>query len=545
MMLRNLRPLRTRHSGWLAIGLIAMLAGCAGQDAPKPDDAQLTPVRGGTLVVGVNSDPGTLNPVLRSTSLAGSILGVLNRGLVRMNTRFEFEPVIAKRLQWSEDSLRLTFHLRSDVKWSDGAPFVARDVLATYRLFTDERVPTPRRSDFDAIVRVEAPDDTTVVFEFVERGHENLFATAFQVLPAHVIEPLDPAEIQSWEINRQPVSCGPYQLVEWASNDRIVLEPNPFYEGEPPYLDRIVFKVVPEESARLLQLEIGEIDFLESVPSKEIERLRGNPDVVLHQLGPRNLGYLVYNLQRPMLADARVRNAISHAIDRRAFIDGLLFGYGLRLAHAVTPLMSWAYDATLPPHDRDLESARALLEAAGWTDTDGDGIVDRDGQALRIEVKTRTGDPVRENGVLVLKSNLRAVGIDIVPRMLELSTALEQVRSGDFDVYMGQMSARLSPDLTYTFGTGGGFNYGQYSNSRVDSLLAEARQTVDRDRASQLYREVQAIVYADQPMTMLYAADPPAGARVEVKGATPNFLSPFEDIHRWWKQPSAEGPRRP
>lgn len=522
----------------LLVLLLSTAVACGRNEAQTQDGAALEPVRGGTLTVGVDSDPGTLNPVLRSTSLAGSILGVVNYGLIRMNTQFDFEPAVARRWMWSEDGLRLTFHLRDDVKWNDGAPFVAGDVVATYRLFTDERVPTPRRSDFEAIRRVEAVDDTTVVFEFGERGHENLFAAAFQVLPAHVIEPLDPAEIQSWEINRRPVGCGPYQVVEWASNDRIVLERNPHYWREPAYLDRIVFKVVPEESARLLQLKIGELDFIDSVPSKEVERLRENPDVVLYQLGPRNLGYLVYNLRRPILADVRVRNAISFAIDRRAFIDGLLFGYGQRLAHAVTPLMSWAYDGSLPPHDRDLERSRALLAEAGWEDADGDGILDRDGVPLQIEVKTRTGDPVRENGVLVLKSNLRAVGIDVVPRMLELSTALEQVRAGDFDVYMGQMSARLSPDLTYTFGTGGGFNYGGYSDARVDSLLAAALHTIDRNEAAQLYREVQAIVYADQPMTMLYATDPPAGARVEVKNATPNFLSPYDEIHRWWKQPS-------
>lgn len=539
-LLRGLRP-----GPVLGLVLLASLAGCGRDDAaPASGDASV-PVRGGTLVVGVDSDPGTLNPVLRSTSLAGSILGVVNRGLVRMNARFEFELVIAHRLEWSDDGLQLTFHLRSDVKWSDGAPFVARDIEATYELFTDDRVPTPRRSDFAPIASVEAIDDTTVVFAFTERGHENLFATAFQILPAHVIDTLDPAEIQSWEINRRPIGCGPYQVVEWASNDRIVLERNPHYWLEPGHLDRIVFKVIPEESARLLQLEIGEIDFLDSVPSKEIERLRAKPEVVLHQLGPRNLGYLVHNLQRPLLADARVRNAISYAIDRRAFIDGLLFGYGERLAHAVTPLMGWAYDASLPPHDRDLDRARELLADAGWEDTDGDGIVDRDGVPLRLEVKTRTGDPVRENGVLVLKSNLRAVGIDVVPRMLELSTALEQVRAGDFDIYMGQMAARLSPDLTYTFGTDGGFNYGKYSDARVDSLLLLARQTVDRGQASPLYRQVQAIVYAAQPMTMLYATDPPAGVRVEVKNATPSFLSPYDDIHRWWKQPAAKPARRP
>lgn len=522
---------------FLACALLVTSAGCEHREKPAGDD-DIVPVRGGTLVVGVDSDPKTLNPVLRSTSLAGSILGVINHGLIRMDTDFEFRPVVARRWNWDESGLVLTFHLRDDVRWSDGERLGARDVATTFALYVDERVPTPRRADFENIESVQAVDDTTVVFRFHQRGHENLFAAAFQILPAHVIAPLDPAQIESWPINREPIGCGPYRVIEWASNDRIVLERNPNYWAEPGYLDRIVFKVVPEEPARMLQLKIGEIDFVESVPTKEVEQLKTNPEIVLHRMGPRTLGYLVYNLERPALADARVRNAISLAIDRRAFVDGLLFGYGQRVAHAITPLIAWAYEDALEPHDRDLGRARDLLAAAGWRDTDGDGFVDRDGQTLRLEFKTRTGDPVRENGVLVLKSNLRSVGIDVVPRLFELGTVLEQVRAGDFDVYMGQMSARLSPDLTYTFGTGGGFNYGKFSDARVDSLIALAREATERPLAADYWKQVQRIVYDQQPMTMLYASDPLAGSRVEVRNATPSFLSPYDHIQRWWKQPA-------
>jgi peptide/nickel transport system substrate-binding protein len=279
---------------------------------------------------------------------------------------------------------------------------------------------------------------------------------------------------------------------------------------------------------------------VESVPQKDIERLRDNPDIRLVDMGPRFMGYLVYNLDRPGLDDARVRNAISFAIDRRAFVDGLLFGYGRTIANPITPIVAWAYNDGLEPHERDVDRSRRLLAEAGWTDTDGDGVVDKDGVPLRLEFKTRTGDPVRENGVLVIQSNLRDVGIDVRPRMMELSTALGQVRAGDFDVYMGQVSGRLSPDLTNSFGTGGGYNWGGYSNARVDSLMAEARTTFSRDSAARLWREVQEIIYEEQPMTMLYAKSPLAGIRVEIRDARPNFLTPYEGLERWWRMPEGE-----
>ena len=515
--------------------IAAALVGCGnGNGEPAPiDDGEV--VRGGTLTVGVDSDPGTLNPVLRTTALAGSIYGILNDGLIEMKPSLEFVPSLARRWIFSEDGLTLTFHLRDDVKWSDGEAFSSEDVVATYELFVDPDVPTPRRSNFEDIETVSAPDDTTVVFTFRRRSQESLLRAAFPLMPAHVIEARDPARIQTWDVNRAPVTNGAYRLASWASNDRIVLERNPHFHDEPAYLETIVFRVVPEEATRLLQLEIGEIDMIESVPQKDLERLRDDPDVRLELVGPRFLGYLLYNLENPLLADARVRNAISFAIDRRAFVEGLLFGYGRTIATPMTPIVSWAYNDDLEPHTRDLERSRQLLEAAGFADTDDDGIVERDGEPLRFTIKTRTGDPVRENGALILRNNLSEVGIDARIRMLELSTVLGQVSEGDFDVYMGQVAAPISPDLSSSFASDGGFNWGSYSNPAVDALIARARGTTDRDEAAALWKQVQEILYRDQPQTMLYAKDPPVGLRVEVRNATPNFLTPYEDIHRWWK----------
>jgi peptide/nickel transport system substrate-binding protein len=521
----------------LGLGLTA--CGQGSRD-PAPEPANIDPVSGGTLTVAVDSDPGTLNPVLRTTALAGSILGEIGEGLIEMNEQLDFEPGLAKRWIWSEDGKQLSYHLRTDYRWSDGEPFSAADVVATYELFTDDEVPTPWRSNFAQIESVSAPNDTTVVFRFLERSLENLFNSAFSILPAHIIDSLDPARIEQWPINRMPVCLGPYRVAKWSANDRLILERNPAYSGTEPRLERIVFKVVPEEATRLLQLEIGEADMIESVPQKDISRLRNNPEIRLVDMGPRYMGYLVYNLKRRGLDDARVRNAISYAIDRRAFVDGLLFGYGQAIANPITPIVGWAYNDALTPHQRDPERARALLAEAGWVDTDGDGLVDRDGEPLRLEFKTRTGDPVRENGVLVIQSNLRDVGIDVRPRMMELSTVLGQVQDGDFDVYMGQVSGRLSPDLSNTFSTGGGYNWGGYSNARVDSLMAEARTAFSRDTAARLWREVQEILYEEQPQTMLYAKSPLVGLRRNIRDATPNFLTPYENLALWWRLPEGE-----
>lgn len=530
----------------MALGLIAAVAlsACSDRNDDPPPNADGPVVHGGTLTIAVDSDPDNLNPVLRTTAIAGSIYGILTDGLITMNEDLEFDPDLAKRWIVSEDGMTVTYHMRTGVKWSDGEPCTSRDVVATYALYANPEVASPRHSDFSDIESVEAPDDTTVVFRFAQKSDEALLVSgSFSLLPAHVVEDLDPATIRTWDVNRAPLANGPYQLVSWATNDRIVLERNPHYYGEPAYLERLVFRVVPEEATRLLQLEIGEADMIESVPQKDLERLTKDPEINLQLVGPRFLGYLLYNLENPVLSDARVRNAISYSIDRRAFVDGLLFGYGRKIANPMTPIVAWAYHDGLEPHDRDVPRARQLLEDAGYEDTDGDGIVEKDGEPLRFTIKTRTGDPVRENGALILRNNLREIGIDARTRMLELTTVLDQVDSGDFDVYMGQSSARLSPDLSPSFSTDGGWNWGHYSNPAVDALIERARATTERDAAAELWRQVQEILYRDQPMTMLYAKDPPVGLRVEVRNATPNFLGPYENIHRWWKVDGDAGAR--
>lgn len=508
------------------------------EGSAPPGDPDLEPVRGGRITIAVNSDPGTLNPMIRTKFLAGSILGVINDGLAEMDENLQFHPNLAKHWTWSADGLSLTYHLKTEPRWSDGEPFTARDVVVSYELYVHPDVPNPRSSNFDDVESVTAVDDSTVVFRFTKRSPEMIFNTAFTMLPAHAVEGLDPARIQEWEINRDPISVGAYRLAEWIPNERVVLERNPHYYGEPAYLDEVVFKIIPEESVRMLQLAIGEVDLVSELPPQDAERLSGNDEVRVYELGPRYLGYLVYDLDHPALGDARVRNAISFAIDRTSIIDGIMLGFGEKIASPITPLIGWAYHDGLEPHARDLDRAARLLDAAGWRDSDGDGIRDRDGTPLSFVIKTRTGDPVRENGVLVIRSNLRDVGIDVTPRMLELSTVLQQVGQGDFDAYLGQVSARLSPDLSATFSTGGGFNYGGYSNATVDSLIQAGRTELDRDRAAAIWRQVQEILYEEQPQSMIYAKYPLVGIRSEIRDATPTFLSVYEDIDRWWRLPT-------
>jgi peptide/nickel transport system substrate-binding protein len=529
------------------LAVLALASACGKQ--PEPTGHQSTPeqpVAGGTLTSAVEAEPENLNPMIYTSTYAGDVMSILHEPVVSMNDRFEWEPTLCESWEWSADHLVLTFHIRKGIRWNDGAPFSAYDVASTYRLCQNPDVPYRYRSNFVNWEGVEAADSSTVVIRYKVVYPDQMFDTNFHILPAHIVDALDPKTIAEWPINRQPVTLGAYRLAQWVPGQQLVLERNPLYFGKAGNFDRIVLKITPEETVRLLQLENGEVDMVETIPTKDIARLRNNPDLKLYPLRGRLLGYLQYNLRKPTLADPRVRHAISLAIDRTAMVEGLMYGFAQPAGSVMAPVLGWPHDASLAPDPHAPERARALLAEAGWTDRDGDGVVDKDGQPLALEIKTRTGDPVREDGVIIVQENLSRVGIRATPRLLELATVLDQLKVGEFDIYYGQFRARLSPDITSLFGSAqtherGGSNYGGYSNPQVDALMGQAVDQLDPQLARPLWHQVQRMIYEDQPWTMLYYRDQVVGINRRFRDCTPHVLSAYYGIERWWEAVPAAG----
>lgn len=533
-------PMATVRTVILGVILLVGIMGCNSNDQGE-DQAQLdmAPQPGGSMTIAIDEDPQLLNPIIATTSTSGSLNAVLNVSLITMNTEFEWEPGLATHWTWSADQTEVTFHLRNDAKWSDGQPVTTRDAMATFDLFRDPAVASSRASDFDNVASIEAVDEFTLRVKFGSASFENLFNLSKSFLPAHVVGSLDPAEIRSWSYNRNPLSYGPYALDRWSANNEVVLTRNPHYFGSPAYLDQLVFKVVPDESTRLLQLELGEVDMVGQIPHQEISRLEESlPDVKLYTIAARRVGYLEYNVREAPLDDVRVRQAISYAIDRRAIVDGLMFGYGELLHTPVPSFLGRFHNGNVTKYERNEHRSRDLLAQAGWTDTDDDGVVDKDGQKLSVVIHTRTGDPVRENGVLIIQRNLADVGIEAAPRMMELGAVLAAVRKGDYQMYLGQFNARLSPDVSANFATGGSLNRGGYSNPKLDEVLNAARLAIDETQAVRNWHESQAIIADDQPWSILWAKNSVVGIRKDIKNATPHALSFYENIAQWWRAPA-------
>ncbi len=515
----------------LVLAAVLLAAGCGydrdGETPHPPSD---------TAVIAFPGEPDNLNPLLYSSAYAGQILVLLMEGLVEMGEDLQYHPHIADRLDFSPDSLTVTVHLRPWC-WSDGVPLTARDVVRSVELYKDPVIASPRSGGRIAnIASVTALDSATVRYRFRQVRNDLVATLGHFILPAHVVDRLDPRRVGEWPLNVRPLSSGPYILESWEHGRRLVLVRNERYPDAErrSRLRRLVFRVIPDETARVVALETGETDFLAEVPLHLVDRLARRPDLRVVRLPGRLTGQIYWNLERPLFRDRRVRRALSCAIDPQAIVRGLLHDYGRPAASPLPPAL-WAHHDSLPPDPYDPALARQLLDAAGWRDSDGDGVREKAGQRLAFTLLTRKGDPVRENGAVLIRRNLAAVGAAVTPRVMELTSAIDLLRKGEFDAYLGVFSARLTVDPSPLLSRDGWdrFNYGHYASARADSILQLALLTRDRARARRLWYRWQEVIAADEPMAFLYYPDLVVAYNRRLRNVRPHILSPYNNVFEW------------
>lgn len=531
--------MHVRWWGWafLGLGLVLATLGCQGRDDGRTTSHGDQPVPGGTAVVALADEPDVLNPLVRTSSVAGMVLSLMGSSLVEMSPELLWKPEIAGAWTVAPDSLSISFELRPWA-WSDGDSLTSEDVALSWRLVTDPRVGSPRAAVVRDVAAVETPDAHTVVYRFSRPVADPLQATFHSILPAHLVGELDPARQDQWPLNRDNVSSGPFQLVRWDPGEKLILERNPHYPLHRPYLDRLVLRIMPDATGRMLALEAGEVDVVSAISAASARRLAGRDDIVVHEITSRVFGFLMWNTRLPQLAQAEVRQALSLALDRQRFVDDLLEGLAQPATSYLPPVL-WNHHRGLEPDPFRPDSARAILDAAGWVDDDGDGLRERDGVPLVIEVLYRSGNPVRDHGAVVLRQNLLDVGVGVELRALELATALEFLREGRFGAYWGEFQANVYADPTALIHSGATdrYNFGGYANARVDSLLEVALSRPRREEALPAWYALQEQLALDQPAAMIYYPQQLVATSARLRDATPDMLSVLEGIGHWWIDP--------
>lgn len=537
-----------RKCAALALAALSLaLAGC--RRAPSPpyaSGASAQVQRGGTLAIGTTTDMAGVNDIISGADrfsediISQMFLRLLDERPDYAKHPPTMAPELASSYDWSPDHRHLTFHLRPEVKWSDGVPVTAADVVWTFRAQTSKQVGWSYGDVKDQIERVVALNPHTVRFDFKSVYSSQLLdANEGAILPKHAWSLLP---FSKWRHNadwfrQHLVVDGPFILSEWQPQEQIVLKRNPsYFEPDRPRVDRVIFRVIPEKSNQITQLLTGALDFVEAVPPTSLKRLQRSPAVHVIRLLTRQYDYVCWNTSRPYFANADLRRALTLAIDRQALISGIWYGFG-RIADS--PILSnvWAHDSSLHPWPYDPAKAQKLLARHGWIDHNGDGIRDKNGIPFSFELLTNSDNRQRVDATVMIQSQLRKIGVEVKPRAIEFNTLVSRETQHQFDAVLGAWGMDTSLDLRYAFHTdsiANGYNFGNYSNPRVDRLIDEAHAQSSLAGAKQRLVEIQEILHHDQPMTFLLEPEQLDAVRSRVRDAHPNALSSFLDLKDWW-----------
>lgn len=502
-----------------------------------------SPRYGGTVVVALSTDPAGLNPAITTQGGVHLICGSIFSGLVAHDFNLNPVPDLAERWEVSPDGRTYTFHLAPEAVFHDGMPVTSADIKFTFEQLLMKYHSRTRTSVGDNLNLISTPDARTVVFEF-KRPYaaflQLIDVSNAPVMPRHIFEGTDPLTNLH---NTSPVGSGPFKFVGWRKGDHITLARNErYYKKGKPYLDRVVYRVMPSGSTAAIAFEKKEVDYLINVSPLDAARFKRMNGVVLADKGRE--GYatvetLIPNLTRAPLSDLRVRQAIAHAIDKDFLVDKLQFGMGVVATGPISHLLAWAYNPNVFKYERDLLLANRLLDDAGQKR-------DASGLRFRLEFVHAAGySKVAE----ALRDQLRDAGIEVDLQLLEFSAAVDAVYiKKDFDLAFASFENGPDPDVgvkrtvvssnigPIPFSNGAG-----YRNPRVDELFSLSASELDKLKRASYYFEAQEILTKDLPYFWLYEPQSVSAYRDGLQGmyewsakSNANFAQ-----DAWW----AEGDR--
>lgn len=500
--------------------------------------AKEVPVNGDRLLLGSIGEPSNLIPYLSSESASHEIGGLLYVAPLEYDKDLNIVPWAASSYEVLEGGKLLRFTLREDILWEDGVPLTADDVAFTYRLMIDPKTPTAYAEDYLAISEFRQTGRYSFEVRYDKPFARSLATWMGAILPKHVLEGQD---IVTTPFARHPVGAGPFRLKEWNSGSRITLAASDTYFKGRPYLDEIVYRIIPDLSTMFLELKAGRLDSMGLTPLQYLRQTIGSTwENGWHKYRYLSFGYtfLGYNLAHPFFQDVRVRRAISFAIDREALVSGVLFGQGVPAFGPYKP-GTWVYNQNLRPYPHDPDQARALLAEAGWKDTDGDGILDRDGRPFSFTILTNQGNDQRIKAAIIMQSELKQVGIDVRIRTVEWAAFIKEfVNAGRFDTVVLSWNILQDPDLFDVWHSSragaGGLNFVGYRNAEVDALLVEARAATDQTVRKRLYDRFQEILHEEQPYAFLFVPYALPVVQKRFHGIEPALAGIMYNIDRWW-----------
>ncbi|MFV2101009.1 ABC transporter substrate-binding protein [Micromonospora sp. LOL_024] len=478
--------------------LAAAAAGCGAGDGVEVDGADGASA-GGVLNAAIGGEPDQLDPHKTSAYYSFQVLENVYDTLVEPDANLEMKPALATEWTTSDDQLTWTFTLREGVKFSDGSPLTAEDVVYSYNRIIDEKLNTAYK--FGTVASVAAPDPSTVVVT-LDAPTPNLLANLGGFKGVAIVQK---SNVESGEVTTKPVGSGPFAIGGYTSGDSIKLVRNDNYWGEKPKLDGVTFTFVSDPTVALQNLRGGEVQWTDNLPPQQVAALLDGDDPTVRSVPSTDYWYLALNQARKPYDDVNVRRAVAFALDREAITKAAKFGLATVNQAAIPQNSAFHYEYA--PYSHDVNQARQLLDQAGVS-------------GLTMDLMVTNEYPETVTAAQVIASQLEGVGITVEIRTLDFAQWLDQQSAGNFDSFMLGWLGNIDPDEFYyaQHHSGGTFNFHKYNNPAVDRLLDQARTEVDQTARKQQYDQVAKQIVDDASYIYLYNPDVAQGWSTQVSG---------------------------
>ncbi|MBX2992103.1 MAG: hypothetical protein KF749_13175 [Bacteroidetes bacterium] len=544
-------------SSFLSIVAVSItVGGCGTQDRERT-----------AVTVAIEGDIDTFNPLFAREIVAGEINDLLFPRLIHPEFNasqgsLEFTPYLAKSWEFSSNQRDVTFHLRTDFRWSDSVAVTARDVQFSFELYGDTIVASVRQSAVQNFRRTNGKlevaksmsvlTDSTIVFHFEQARPGQLFDVGLPIVPSHIFSGIPRKEIRTSAHNKTPTTAGPFAIARWNPLQEVVLEPTTFpIEPFTPKLAQLVFKILPDYRTRVEQLKSGEVDIVSGLRLEEAELPSQYPSIKIISTVGRDYDFIGWNnidpetytkaagreiRPHPLFGSSRVRRALTMAINRREIVRAYLGEHGQEAIGGVSPLFRWAYNDTLQPLPFDKAEAANILEKEGWRDSDGDGILDKRGVKFMFTLKLASGNQLRNLMATVIQQQLKEVKIEMKIEQVERGTFWSNLMQRSYDAWFAGFSVPLQMQLDDLWGSDlrkYPFNLAGFRHPRVDAILADVRSLSDETEGAHLWKEFQAIVYDEQPYTFLFWINNITGVRTRVQGTHIGILGTTHNAWEW------------
>ncbi|WP_228548328.1 ABC transporter substrate-binding protein [Sporosarcina obsidiansis] len=496
------------------LSLSVLLVACNEDDGSKGESTDIKE-KESTLVFGRGADNYTLDPQNANEIETWLVTKNIYETLVVFDKETtDILPGLAKKWDVSEGGKKWTFQLQENVKFHDGSDFTADSVVYNFERMMDKDHPNRDGGDFSvyrgmfngfkgegsSIETVSAIDEHTVEFNLVEPQ-----ATFLTNVGMHAFGIISPEALKKYgkKINENAVGTGPFKFVSWSPNDNITIVKNEdYWIPDLPKLDKIIYKVIPDNTARLTAMKNGELDIMVGLNPSDLKSVEANKDLHVTLRPPLNVGYLSVNNMKAPFDNVKVRQAINHAVDKKAIADAYFYGLANPVENLL-PSASWAYNHEIESYEYDLDKAKALLAEAGYPD----------GFDLEFSITSNSRIYMQQPTKMVeaMKDSFEKIGINVKVVTLEWAAYLEQLRSGRHSIgLIGWVGDNGDPD-NFLYSTlsknnaviGSAQNHTFYKNDEVSDLLMQAKGILDQEERAAVYKKIQEIVHEDAPFVPL------------------------------------------